>query len=380
MPTNSTPERGIKWPCGNSRMAQQVRHFDWSATPLGPVETWSSHLRFALSMVLDSSSPTALVWGADRTTFHNDAFQSILGDEAILRRPFGEVCGDAWPELEDIVEQALAGRASVHEDRPVTVQRSGARELAYFMFSFSPLRGADGDVYGFLSVATETTQKVLTTQALEKAQERQRLLLEELQHRVRDNLGTIRAIVRRSAAGSVSVEELGMHLEGRIAAFARTQAAATRDPETHLALETIVSDTLLLSTAREGDSYSIAGPVVHLAPKASELLGLAIHELMTNAVKFGALSEPQGFITVNWTKEADEDGDPILHFRWAETGMQLPMPEPDKIGFGTEFLTRTLADELDAVVERHYAAAGMSYSIRIPETERLIAAVSSQMA
>src|SRR3712207_1903194 len=141
------------------------------------------------------------------------------------------------------------------------------------------------------------------------------MLLAELQHRVRNTLAVVRSIARRTAETSASVEDYAMHLDGRLNAFARTQAILTRNPAAGVDLAYIIAEELLSYDAHEGRQVSISGPSVRLQPAAAETFALAVHELATNAVKYGALSSPEGRIGVHW-RYADAASPPQLTFQW----------------------------------------------------------------
>src|SRR4029077_467640 len=135
-------------------------------------------------------------------------------------------------------------------------------------------------------------------------------------------LSVVRSIARRSAETSTSVEEYASHLDGRLNAFARTQAVVTRDPESGVDLEYLIVEELLVYNVREGEQLRISGPTMRLQPKAAETFALAIHELATNAIKYGALSQPAGRIDICW--RADNAAEPAqLIFAWREKGGPL---------------------------------------------------------
>src|SRR3712207_9087536 len=112
------------------------------------------------------------------------------------------------------------------------------------------------------------------------------MLLAELQHRVRNTLAVVRSIARRTGETSDTVEDYAMHLDGRLNAFARTQAMVTRNPSAGVDLETLVAEELNSYHAREGGQLRISGPPLRLCTKAAETFSLAVHELATNAVKY----------------------------------------------------------------------------------------------
>jgi len=148
-------------------MAERIRAHDWSATPLGPIDDWPDVLKTTLSLCLDSSFPQAVMWGDDLLTLHNDAFSPILGKKpSALGRPFGDVWKEVWDDIRPIAERALAGQSTFIEDFPLTIDRGGNFEHAYFTFCYSPIRDRDGHVVGMLDTVAETTATVLTNQRL----------------------------------------------------------------------------------------------------------------------------------------------------------------------------------------------------------------------
>ncbi len=258
-------------------------------------------------------------------------------------------------ELYDDIRRVLRTLASV--ERELSAPDSGTRYIVRIL----PYRSIDNFIAGVVITFIDVT-------AITRAEERQRLLLAELQHRVRNTLGVVRSIARRSAETSSTVEEYASHLDGRLNAFARTQALVTRDPEGGVDLEYLVIEELLAYNAREGEQMRVSGPRVRFQPKAAETFALAIHELATNALKYGALSQPSGRIEVTW--RVDESIEPAeLVFEWRERGGPPVPPRPRK-GFGTELLERTLAFELKGQTTMVFNPAGLQCTIAIPLSER----------
>lgn len=198
-----------------------------------------------------------------------------------------------------------------------------------------------------------------------QAEQHQQLLLFELQHRVRNTLSVIRSIIRRTAETSSDKDDMLMHLDGRVDAFARVQAAVTRDPAKGLDLAMLVADELRVAGASEGPRLSIAGVTVWLAPRAAETIGLAIHELTTNAIKYGALASHQGRLAITWAIERD-GAEPTLQLVWTERQVEGVITAPAHRGFGTEILTRTLPYELQATTDMQFRPDGLSCRIAVP--------------
>jgi PAS domain S-box-containing protein len=249
------------------------------------------------------------------------------------------------------IEKVRGGERTAFEHR---VQRPSDGQIRWLRNTDFPIRGEDGRINRIGGIGQDVTE-------LKAAQEHQKLLLAELQHRVRNTLAVIRSIARRTAATSATPEDYAMHLEGRIDAFARVQAAATRDPAAGVDLATIVAEELLYAAAREGDRVRIEGPGLKLRSKAAETIGLAVHELATNAVKYGALAVRHGRLDVRWSIEGA-----TLRFVWREAGLDSPLLPPTRRGFGLEILEKTLAYEFKGRTRITFAPEGLSCEIELP--------------
>ena len=155
------------WLQGGGEMAERVRHHNWANTPLGPLEHWPDVLKTTVALCLASSFPQAIVWGPALITLYNDGFIPILGDKPdALGRPFNEIWQEAWPQISPIADAAFAGEATFIENFPLTIERGGAPEQAYFTFCYSPIRDVQGKVVGMLDTVTETTATVVLSQRL----------------------------------------------------------------------------------------------------------------------------------------------------------------------------------------------------------------------
>lgn len=191
----------------------------------------------------------------------------------------------------------------------------------------------------------------------------------ELRHKVRNTLSMLRAIIRRSAETSDSVETYVAHLDGRLDALARVLNALMRSKPEGIGLHSLVADELLVHLAREGEQVTISGPNLRLRPGAAEIFAMAIHELAVNAVEHGALTKPQGRIRVSWSVSPPEkpDGSQArLAFVWAESGPENLPETPPHRGFGMEVLERSLRYELKADTVLKFEPHGLRCTIGLP--------------
>ena len=142
---------------------------DWAATPLGPVASWSPALRGAVDLMLQTRFPVTLLWGPEFVQVYNEAYVTMLADKhpRALGRPCRDVFPEAWEQVGPLMQGVLDGHgATWFEDASIPLQRGGILEEAYFTFSYSPVRGADGTIEGVMDIATETTGEVLDRRRL----------------------------------------------------------------------------------------------------------------------------------------------------------------------------------------------------------------------
>ena len=166
-------------------MAKLIEEFDWSSTPLGPRAGWPPELQTFVRHILESGFPAAIVWGDGLTTIYNDAFRPILGDKPeALGRSFAEIWSEAWDKIGPIADRAFEGQSTYIEDYPLTINRLGEPEQAWFTFCYSPLRIGDGTVAGMMDTVIETTATV-------RARSDLALVNHELSHRLKNTLAIV---------------------------------------------------------------------------------------------------------------------------------------------------------------------------------------------
>jgi two-component sensor histidine kinase len=191
----------------------------------------------------------------------------------------------------------------------------------------------------------------------------QQRITAELQHRLRNNLAVLRSIIRRSRETADSAEHFALHLEARISALARMQGTLAAIGKADVELEDLVRTELSACAVAE-QRYLVQGPAVRLHAKGAESVGLAVHELATNSLKFGALGASTGSLAVKWTVITDSS--PRLRIRWAESGVNIMTVAPRRRGFGQELIECTLPYELGARTRLAFNPGGVLCEMEIP--------------
>ena len=255
-------------------------------------------------------------------------------------------------EEPDILRRIRAGERLDHYE---TLRRRKDGTLIHISLTVSPLKNASGKVVGASKIARDITEK-------KQAEAERDLLVAELSHRVKNTLATVISIARQSFANP-DTEEARRSFDSRIRGLAQTHSRLAEANWSGVSLATIVDDEL--SPYRNDGNVHVEGPAIELNPKCALTLGLALHELATNAAKYGALSVKDGAVHVSWMLDAH---DRTLRLSWIERGGPVVKP-PLRAGFGRLLIERALASDLNGTVELEFAKDGLRCAIAIPENQ-----------
>jgi two-component sensor histidine kinase len=333
---------------GHSNAAETIRQLDWSNNPLGPIRNWSQSLRTLASTVLESAFPQCLVWGPQRISIHNDAFEPLLGSKPLAQgQPFHEVWHEAWPAIGPLVERAYAGEATFIEDFSLIVHRCGYPEQTYFTFCYSPIRD-DGQVAGFLDTVIETTAKV-------RAEKRFKLINGELAHRIQNMLTIVNCIADQTFRNATSLDEARAAFNQRIRALGRAHEVLTQSNSDIASITTVIESALAPHQGALGEIRA-EGPPLKLPARQALTLAMCIHELATNAMKYGALSQPGGEVVLRWQIEPSH-GEDYLRLTWSESKGPM-VSSPERRGFGSLLIEQVLADDFQGKVDVSYLPQG----------------------
>jgi two-component sensor histidine kinase len=205
-----------------------------------------------------------------------------------------------------------------------------------------------------------------------RAEAQQNLLMAELQHRVKNILGVVRSLTARSLESSTNLAEFAARFPGRIDALARTQSMMANRGTGGIRLDELIRDELEASTGNGNDRVVIGGPPILLKDKAAETFALGIHELTSNAVKYGALSTKEGQLTVRWGVTNTSNG-ARLALTWQEHGVRMPDKPPARTGFGRRLIERALPYDLDAATALEFGLDGVRCTVELPLGRHVIA-------
>jgi PAS domain S-box-containing protein len=199
--------------------------------------------------------------------------------------------------------------------------------------------------------------------AQHQAEEHQKLLIAELDHRVKNALSRVAAVIRRTRQSSGSLDAFVTALDGRIQSMANAHELLSRSRWQGVRLADLVQREL--APYATADNTVLDGPDVTLTATATQTLAMVLHELTTNAAKYGALSVASGRVSVRWATPPQSDGVTVLVLDWQESGGSRPASTA-RPGYGTSVIRRLLPHQLGGAVDLAFAADGVRCHIELP--------------
>ena len=360
---------------GDSAVADLICERDWSRTPLGPMERWPGCLRTALGICLHSTSPIAVYWGSELITLYNDVCARFIGDNhpCVLGAPAAELFADIWDTVGPLLTTALRqGVATGSRNQPVPVKHDGRYEEVRFDFTANPIHDEQGNVAGVMVISFEISDHIRTARALsaemaelQRLQSQQRVLVGELQHRTRNLLAVVRAIATHSFSEQIAEPQLEGFFE-RLSSLGRVQGLISRAEGERVKLADIVWAELEAYAHGTRSHLEVHGPSVRLASHQVQVVALALHELVTNAVKYGALNTPGGRLSITWESWLGGQGRPRLALLWQESGVEMPPPYAIRRGQGRELIENALRFSLHADTQLVFGHDGVWCRIELP--------------
>jgi len=309
--------------------------------------------------VLDTIRDPLLVLDADLTVISaNPAFLRTFETcrDDTIGISLHDLGNGQWniDELRRLLEDVIPKSASVF-DYEVTAVFPVVGHRTMLLSAQRIMQPGSGRRVLLLSIVDATERR--------KKDDKKDILIGELHHRIKNLMAVTRSLARQTNVKDRTAEEYRDAFLGRFDALAGILEVTAKD---HMAeLPTLARKVLEPYTGRSKAIVLEDGPTVSLSTSQAMALGMILHELATNALKYGALSVPDGLITIIWSIEVDEEDVAQVHFRWQESnGPRVSPPTAD--GFGTKLIKFTAGQDLGGRVELNYASDGLIVTIIFP--------------
>lgn len=354
--------RPRRWSDSDLAIIREVAEITWAALGQWLAREETGRTARLLQAIGDASPD--LIYAKDR------GFRTIYANAATLRTlglPPENVFGRAASEYATLEEEGhqhaendaqVLASGDVHISDEVFTSPDGVRRV--FRSSKAPLRDVHGAIVGIAGVSVDVTERRALEDDLRQKEHHLRLLVAELNHRVKNTLSVVQSIAHQSLSKAGPSPEVAA-FEGRLRALADAHNLLTSKNWEGATMREVVTQALTAFTSGRDHRFTLTGPHVSLHPQAAVNLTLAVNELATNASKYGSLSTEEGSVAVEWSV----DGHGQLQIQWQERGGPL-VKEPRKRGFGTRMIERVLSAELGGTAELSFRPQGLLCTVRAP--------------
>ncbi|MDB5524017.1 MAG: Blue-light-activated histidine kinase 1 [Rhizobium sp.] len=294
--------------------------------------------------------------------FANDAFVALTGydREEVLGQDFNFLMVDG---ADDVARSKIRDEFTGSTGGTEVCYRRKNGSSFWAAVIVSPVRDENGEIIQHFASFVDLTKHL-------DEQSQLRMLVEELNHRVKNTLATVQAIVVQGLRSAVEPRLVAEAIQSRLYALSRSHDLLTRENWKSAGLRDLISDALEPFEAEKDAARRliITGQNIRFPPKSALALGIAFNELATNAVKYGALSNATGSIAIDWEIVGVHDAADRLILNWRETGGPA-VRYPTRKGFGSNVIERGLAYELNGSVKMDYRVEGLVCMIDVPAPE-----------
>lgn len=312
--------------------------------------------------LLDALPAAVYTTDADgRLTYYNDAAAELWGYRPTLGS--AEWCGSwklYWADGTPMAHSDCPMAVALREDRPVRgmeaiCERPDGTRVPFIPYP-TPLHDDAGRLVGAVNMLLDITER-------KRAEQRQHLMVRELHHRVKNTLATVQAIMGSTARSATSIEDFQTALIGRISTLSKTHVLLSDDSRPVLFGDIVHSELDAFDDGSE-DRVRLNGPPVEINAQTAVSLGLAMHELTTNAAKYGALSVHDGKVDLTWSETITAERR-LLDFDWVENGGPA-VKAPERQGFGSRLLNFVLPGQIQAKIIIDYHPSGLRVHGTVP--------------
>ncbi len=292
----------------------------------------------------------------------NEAYYQLVGRREIIGKPLVEALPEIGSQGFDKLLDHVYRTQETYVGRGISVylQRDPSREpeQRFLDFVFQPIKDGHGQVTGIFAEGSDVTERV-------RSEEHQRLLVNELNHRVKNTLATVQSIASQTLRTAASTQAAQEAIESRLFALSRAHDVLTRENWEGAWIDEVVAHAMQPFQASGHSRIHCEGENVRLPPNTTLALAMALQELATNAVKYGALSKETGKVEISWRVDHTR-GAPHILLKWEEKGGP-PVTPPTRRGFGTRLIERSLAQgPLAGEAKIDFAPTGVVCTIDAP--------------
>lgn len=300
----------------------------------------------------------------DRELRFVDVNDTFVQNTGVARKDLiGRFVFDVFPAednerepIEAAFRKTLNGEATrvenLHYAVPDPKAEEGAFRDIWWTVSHAPITDETGAVTHLVQIGENVTEQV-------KNQQLKDAVLGELQHRMQNLYTLVLSIAKQTADHEDNFEPFLKSFTDRIRSLSTTQNLFTGRNWNSLTLGSLVASHLAPFDNSHGDRITVNGPDLEVSPDDAQAISMALHELTTNAVKYGAFAHDGGTLSVSWTGEPRDD----FEFSWREDGLK-DVAEPTRLGFGSMILTRIFPSQMDGEAARQFADTSFTYKLR----------------
>ena len=289
----------------------------------------------------------------------NEAICAITGfsrEHLLTRMLFTHTHPDDADSDREGFRKQVAGQLEFYSMEKRFIRKDG--RVIWLSVRSSSVRADDGHLLYVVRVVQDITER-------KAAERRQKLLMDELNHRVKNTLATVQSLASQTARGAATPAAFRESFEGRLIALSKAHDQLTMHHWENADLRELLSGSLAPYTGARLDRVVLRGEDIVLRPRAVLTLAMAFHELATNAAKYGALSVPGGRVEIRWQPARDDAGRPQLRIEWIEQDGP-PVVAPQKRGFGSTLIEGGIAAELSGNARLAFEPVGLHCEIAIP--------------
>jgi PAS domain S-box-containing protein len=288
----------------------------------------------------------------------NEAICSITGrsrEDLMAGRLFRDTHPDDIDPDRQAFNKQVSGELEFYSIEKRFVRPDG--RTIWMSVRSSPVRTADGALLYLVRVVQDITER-------KNSERRQKLLVDELNHRVKNTLATVQSLASQTSRSAHTPKEFSSAFEGRLIALSKAHDQLTRHHWENAELRSVLSGSLAPYAAASAERIVLRGEDIILRPRAVLTLAMAVHELTTNAAKYGSLSVPTGCVEIRW-EPVTEDGRKHLRIVWTESrGPEVKVPK--RRSFGSRLIEGSIAAELGGIAKLEYPPEGLRCEMLIP--------------